>query len=432
MPESGIKCFYDPDKLEKILYNLLSNAIKYTPEGGEILFLVDYTSAKINLTKYDKLEITVKDSGIGIPADKVDKIFERFYQSETNGESYIGSSGIGLSFTKDLLDLLHGTISVKSNPDTGSTFKVVIPLGYKHLKESEYILKEQKTWVKEPGESETVKKLIEEDLTDDVLEKEETPRVLVVEDNAEVRNFIVEIVKEHYQVYAAIDGSAGLKIAQKELPDLIITDLMMPRMGGNELCEKIKTDERTNHIPVIMLTAKSSLDNKLEGYGYGADEYIVKPFHTKELMARVSNLLLQRKKLREKYGNEILLQPGNLKITSVDEQFLNRAIKTIEDHMDDELFNTSALGKELSMSHSTLFRKIQYLTNMSPTKFIQMIRLKRAAELLKNQFGNVSEIAFEVGFSNPSYFAKCFKKSYGLTPFEFQKQNENKSSKLSV
>jgi YesN/AraC family two-component response regulator len=219
----------------------------------------------------------------------------------------------------------------------------------------------------------------------------------------------------------AIDGSAGLKKAIDALPDLIITDLMMPKMDGIEMCKRIKSDERTSHIPVVMLTAKVTLEDKLEGFDTGVDDFIAKPFQMKELKARVHNLIEQRRKLRERFSRELTLEPHEITVNSYDEEFLNRAIVTVESHMSDENFGINNFQKELNMSPTTLFRKLHSLTNQSPSGFIRSIRIKRAAQLIKQNYGNIANIAYEVGFNNPSYFSKCFKEIIGISPAEYSK-----------
>jgi len=245
--------------------------------------------------------------------------------------------------------------------------------------------------------------------------------MLVVEDNQDIRIQLLDNFNRQYVIIEAIDGTAGLKKATETIPDIIITDLMMPGMDGIELCEKLKNDERTSHIPVIMLTARASLEDKIKGYQTGADDYMPKPFHMAELKVRVANLLEQRRNLRKRFGREVSLQPGDIAITPLDERFLNRAVEIVEKHMHDDTFNILNFRKEINMSGSTLFRKLHALTDQSPTEFIRTIRLKRAASLLEQNFGNVSQISYEVGFNNLSYFNKSFKKLFGVSPMEYLK-----------
>jgi DNA-binding response OmpR family regulator len=319
---------------------------------------------------------------------------------------------------------MHGTIKLDSIPGKGSTFTVVIPVGTNHLADDEYTLCELKKELKESAQviPHFQDSILERTTTqtEDNKEIKET-QVLVVEDNADILWFLCKELGTEFCMIEAIDGSAGLKLATEHMPDLIITDLMMPRMDGYELCKKLKADVRTSHIPVIMLTAKATLDDKLEGLEIGADDYISKPFDIKEVRIRAKNLIDQRRKLREKFGKEITLDPLDIVITPVDEKFLTRAMDVVETHMSDASFDISAFSDKMNMSRSTLFRKLEALTNMSPVEFIRNLRLKRAATLLKQNYGNVSEVALEVGFSNPSYFTQVFKKVFSVTPAQFAK-----------
>ena len=415
--------WFDDDKLEKIISNLLSNAFKYTDEGGKVLLELRQLEKQNGMENI--LEIDVSDTGHGIPKEEKEKIFDRFYQAEAHLKKVEGGTGIGLALAHDLVKLMHGTITVQSEVGSGSIFTVQIPLGKDHLKKNEFTLGEKR---KEAME--------ESNLTDGVPVSDNEPKekicwkgrksgdsslILVVEDNPEIREMLSESLEPEFIIVEAVDGSAGLKLALEQIPELIITDLMMPRMDGFELCEQLKTNVRTSHIPVIMLTAKANLDDKLRGLETGADAYIPKPFELKEVIARTRNLITQRKKLREKFGSEITLNPMEIVITPVDEKFLTRAIEVVEKHMKDEHFDVAHLCKELNMSRSTLFRKMVALVDQSPVEFIRTLRLKRAASLLKQQYGNVSEVALEVGFSSPSYFTHVFRKAYHLTPAKFAK-----------
>ena len=249
------------------------------------------------------------------------------------------------------------------------------------------------------------------------------PQILIVEDNPDVRMHILENLEEEFLIKEAANGEEGLEKAIESVPDLVITDLMMPKMDGVEMCKRLKTDERTSHIPVIMLTAKANVESKIEGLETGADDYITKPFNIKELIARVKNLIEQRKKLRERFSRDVKLEPKDIAITSADEKFLNRAIGIIEKHMDDFEFDAQTLQEGMNLSRSQLFRKLKALTDQSTTEFIRAIRLKRGAKLLEQKFGNVAEVTYEVGFNNLSYFARCFKKMYGVSPSDYMKQS---------
>jgi len=422
LPEKPIKTFYDADKLEKILSNLLSNAFKFTPEKGTIDCKMEYLE-KTDKKKTPEVRITVKDSGKGIPPEQSEKIFDRFYQVEEQKEG--GGTGIGLSLTRELVDLLHGKISVESKPEKGSCFTVTFPVGKDHLKKSEFVMLK-------PGDKQDrvlIPELMEEEeraILEEFDEEEEDgkPILLVVEDNADVRAHIYENLNAEFHFLEAADGEEGLKKAIEKIPDLVVTDLMMPWKDGVEMTKELKTNECTSHIPVIMLTAKANVESKIEGLETGADDYITKPFNIDELKARITNLIEQRKKLRERFSQEVKLEPKDIAITSADVKFLDRAIAIIEEHMGDFEFDAATFQEEMNMSRSQLFRKLRALTDQSATEFIRSIRLKRAANLFEQGFGNVAEVTYEVGFNNLSYFAKCFKEVYGVSPSEYGKTRE--------
>jgi DNA-binding response OmpR family regulator len=341
---------------------------------------------------------------------------------ETSLKKDGGGTGIGLALTRDLVNLMHGTINLDSIPGKGSTFTVVIPLGVNHLTDDEYTIRKSGKKLKESAKliPQLQEAVLERTSTDTDKETKET-LVLIVEDNADILWFLCNELGNEFGLIEAVDGSAGLKLAKEHMPDLIITDLMMPRMDGYELCEKLKSDVLTSHIPIIMLTAKATIGDRLKGLELGADDYISKPFDINEVRIRTRNLIDQRRKLREKFGKEITLEPIDIAITSVDEKFLTQAMDVVDTHMSDASFDISVFSDKMHMSRSTLFRKLEALTSMSPVEFIRSLRLKRAATLLKQQYGNVSEVALEVGFSNPSYFTQVFKKAFSVTPAQFAK-----------
>jgi signal transduction histidine kinase/DNA-binding response OmpR family regulator/streptogramin lyase len=427
IPIGKYNTWFDYDILEKIVSNLLSNAFKFTPEAGEVTFRAHWFHGETPESP-DQLEFSISDQGPGIPEDSMDKIFTRFYQVEGESHPTTAGTGIGLSLVKDLVKLNHGEIKVDSDLGKGSTFTVQFPLGKNHLTESEYIIASEKEPLNiAPNRKEEI--VLSEKLTNELrkpLNNEIKPVVLVVDDNADIRNHISENLESKYQIIEAVNGRAGLKKAQEIIPDLMITDLIMPIMDGIELCRQIRIDERTSHIPIIMLTAKTSMEEKLVGLETGADDYISKPFHMKELISRIANLIEQRKTLRERFSKEIILEPYEISITSMDEAFLTRAIETIEKHLNDEKFDISKFQKAMHMSHSTLFRKLQALTNLSPSGFIRNIRLKRAAQMLSENYGNVAEVSYEVGFSNPAYFSKCFKNLFGMSPMDYLHKSTQK------
>ncbi len=424
IPDEVMNCYFDRDKVEKILLNLLSNAFKYTPEKGEITCSATYrTEKKAGGAQY--LEMMVKDTGPGIPAEQLDKIFDRFYQVDDGWKKETSGTGIGLSLTRELTTLQHGEIRVESSPQKGSCFLVKLPVGKEHLQEHEYVITESE---ESGGQSIIIKCSLSDNQPDDMTNTYEIngsgdrPVVLVVDDNQDIRNHIRESLNKDFIVAEACNGKEGLEKALNIIPDMVVTDLMMPETDGLELCKKMKTDERTSHVPIIMLTAKAEVEDKIEGLETGADDYITKPFNKKELIIRIKNLIEQRNKLREKYANQISLEAHQNNVKSVDEKFLEHARAIIEANISDCNFDVNSFCAEMGMSRMQLFRKLKALLNQTPNELIRNLRLQRAVYLMKQNFGNVAEITFEVGFNNLSYFAKCFKDKYGLLPSEYQKQ----------
>lgn len=414
--------WFDYDKIEKIATNILSNAFKFTPVGGEIDFSARYIRGESSGMPVT-LEFSVKDTGPGIQEKSLEKIFDRFYQvQETLGAENQGT-GIGLSLSLELARLMHGDISVSSVLNSGSVFTVTVPLGKDHLDKNEYVEIKRRDEMRIVGDSDIYSH--EFDVSAGMEEKDEEkgkPVILIVDDNRDMRGQLSENLEGLYNVRLAVDGISGLKKALDLIPDLIVTDLMMPNMGGMELCRLVKENELTCHVPVIMLTAKDTSEDRVTGLETGADDYIAKPFRMQELKARVANLINQRRQLRERFSREIILQPSGVTVTSADEKFLNKAIAVIEERMKDETFSLDEFHREMNLSRSTMFRKLSALTGQSPTEFIRTIRLKRAAALLLQNFGNVSEVSYEVGIYNISWFNRSFKQLYGVSPGEYVKK----------
>jgi signal transduction histidine kinase/DNA-binding response OmpR family regulator len=416
--EKNIRIF-DASKLEKIINNLVSNAVKFTGENGKI-------SCYANFHQPNTLELIVEDDGKGIPKDELDEIFNRFHQVKSRDEVINIGTGIGLSLTKELVTLMHGKIEVESEVEKGSKFTVTLPLGKEHLNEDEFQLVQNLN--SKAHETCQIKK--PDDIADECVniqdsdkENESLPHILIVEDHADIREFIAENLKDCFFVEQAENGKTGLESAIKNIPDLVITDIVMPKMDGIEMCRNLKTDEKTSHIPVVMLTGKSGIEDRLLGLDTGADAYLTKPFNIKELRLQVTKLIEQRKKLRERFTRELHLEPRDIAVTSADEKFINRAMEIIEKNIGNSEFEVRHFEEEMFMSRMQLFRKIKALTNQTPGDFIRTIRLKRAASLIKQNFGNIAQITFEVGFNNPSYFAKCFKDLYGVLPSDYLKNH---------
>jgi ligand-binding sensor domain-containing protein/signal transduction histidine kinase/DNA-binding response OmpR family regulator len=414
--EDEIKAFFDRDKLEKILYNLLSNALKFTPAGGKI---------SVNIkTDNGHVLISVEDNGQGIPEQNIDKIFECFNHF-SDARFSVHGTGIGLSFSKGLVELHHGELlvesSVATDTESGYTcFTVKLPLGSAHLKPEEinpdFKDSENIAQYYTPG-LDPEQQLIRTAEMD--IENVDKPLMLVVEDNIEVLNFIASTFTNDYNVYTAEDGLKGWQMATEIIPDIIISDVMMPNMNGITLCNQVKSDIRTSHIPIILLSARTPLIFKIEGLETGADDYITKPFSVSVLETRVRNLVESRKKLRDRYRKEISLQPRNVAITSPDEKFLSKVMNFIEANISEPILTVEELGKEIGMSRVTLYRKIKALTNQTAIEFIRGVRIKRAAQLLEQNKFNVNEVSYMVGFMDVDYFRKCFKEQFGYTPKEY-------------
>jgi signal transduction histidine kinase/DNA-binding response OmpR family regulator len=406
-PEQLSNAYFDRDKLEKIISNLLSNAFKFTPSGKQIAVSIQEVEGN--------LQIRIKDSGVGMPAEEASRIFDRFYQVE--GTEAHGS-GIGLALVNELVQLYRGEICVESAVNKGTTFELTLPISKTAFNDSEIKSKPIDTSSKLSRERidlivESVDKITEGDSS-------QAPVVLVVEDNPDLRQYISNTLRPHYQTILASDGVEGLEVAIAQTPDLIISDVLMPKMNGFQLCEALKEDQRTSHIPIILLTAKAGQEHKIEGLETGADDYLTKPFDHQELLIRTKNLIQQRKQLREKYAGEMVLRPSAVAITSVDEQFLQSVTDTIEANIDNENFSVEELARAVAFSRSQLHRKLKALIDKSPNALIRDFRLIRAKELLEKGAGNVSEVATAVGYNSLSYFTQSFKQAFGVLPKEIR------------
>ena len=402
----------DQEKMEKVMHNLLSNAFKFTKENGEVI---------LNLkTEERQCVIIVKDTGIGIPAIQLDKVFDRFYQVDSSQTRGYEGSGLGMALAKELVELHKGKISVESKEGVGTTFAVYLPLGKEHLRKEE---------ITDLGYSKKAEMasdvMISEESPIQLTDEKETvpvesqPVLLIVEDNADMRHYIRKTLSDQYQIIEAENGKTGVKMAGESIPDLIISDIMMPEMDGYKLCELIKTNETTSHIPVILLTAKADRESRLTGLETGADDYLSKPFDADELRLIVRNRIEERNKMKERFSREVTLEPRQISITSLDEKFITKVLAIIEAHMDDEDFSIDELSREAGYSNMHFYRKIKALAGQTPSQFLRTIRLKRAAELLSKNSDNVTQIAYSVGFSSLSYFNKCFKEQFGMTPGQF-------------
>ncbi len=409
----------DQEKISRIVFNLLSNALKYTPAGGEIFVSLKDEGANLRLD--------VRDTGKGISQDEADKIFERFFQAK----GAASGTGIGLALVKSFVELHHGEARVESEPGKGSDFIVVIP---REQEGDSQVIHNDVDIVDNSvnASASTGKNVVDESVLqyiDDgdrsrgkvqqlVNENTNRPTVLVIDDNTDIRQYERTLLQDEYIVLEAADGKEGLAVALKEVPDLVICDVMMPVMDGLELTERLKTNTATSHIPVIMLTAKNLEEHRAEGYEHGADSYITKPFHSKVLLARIENLLRQRQLLKNLYqgSKEAEKEISEAHLEDRDRQFLKQLQAIIQKNLSDSEFGVEDMGQQIGLSRVQLYRKVKAMTGSSVVDLLRKARLAKARRLLETRSMSVSEVAYEVGFSAPSYFTKCFKEEYGMLP----------------
>ncbi|MGK7393009.1 MAG: ATP-binding protein [Candidatus Cyclobacteriaceae bacterium M3_2C_046] len=412
IPEQELIVRLDPDKMEKIIYNLLSNAFKFTPAGGVV-------SLHLEIVDPDRINLVVSDSGIGIPLHLQEKIFERFFQADnSNTRSYEGS-GIGLSLTRELVEMHQGSINLDSKEGKGCIFAVALP---RNADPAQPILPDQLKEATLPSFSTLpLSRSVPEEIPEPAQPVEHLPQVLLVEDHDDLRNYLLQEMKRNYNLIAAPNGKTGFNLALEKIPDLIITDIMMPEMDGLTLTRLLRDDTRTCHIPVIMLTARDEKEIKLKGFEQGAIQYLTKPFDMNELQAIIQSLFNQRDKMRRKLNQEILLQPSLVNLENPDEVFLQKLVKLIEANIENEAFSVEQLQKEIAMSRMQLHRKLKALTNQSASEFIRSVKLKRAAQILRQPGVQITEAAYMAGFNHMSYFSKCFKEMFGMLPSEFVK-----------
>ena len=408
---SGIDTFsmaFDADKVGKIVMNLLSNAFKFTPEGGRVTVMIEHVTGTP-----DTLEIKIADTGIGISDVDKEHIFDRFYQADHKGVEETTGNGIGLSLVRDFVTLHEGEVKVFDNIGTGSVFVIQFPV--KHV-ETQVQLPEETGMSVGDEEDREMKEEVREETG-----RKDFPLLLVVDDNEDFRIFMRYSLELQYRVKLAVNGNEAWVMMQEELPDLVISDVMMPQMDGNELCRLIKQDKRIAHIPVILLTARQNTEAKLEGLQTGADDYVTKPFNMTILVLRIRKLIELSRYHRVTQGM-IDPAPSEIVITSLDEKLIEKAIKYVEDNMSRTELSVEELSRELGMSRVHLYKKLLQITGKTPIEFIRVIRLKRAAQLLRESQLHVSEVAFEVGFNNPKYFSKYFRDEFGVLPSVYQEK----------
>ncbi|NNF74366.1 MAG: response regulator [Flavobacteriaceae bacterium] len=396
--------YFDRDVIEKIVTNLLSNAIKYSPHNGMV---------QINSFINDgQLVFSVTNDGNTLDKEDLPRLFKRFYQTSKNSEGV----GVGLALVKELATLSHGQVIAQiSDPDL-IQFTLTIPIERSYYNRSE--LRESPSDLLEVDEMNEALALNPDDIIGD-----EKPLLLVVEDDAEIRRYIQSIFEKDYKLIKAADGKSGCEKAINQIPDLIISDIMMPGMDGLELSSTLKLDERTSHIPIILLTAKSGDEHEMEGLKTGADAYVTKPFRAANLKIRVDQLIDLRRKLRQRYDQEADVNPKELSLSTADQRFFERLQKILDTQLTDPQFNADRFASEMAMSRMQLHRKLKALTGLSSSEFIRSQRIKMAVKILKTREVSVSELAYDIGFNTPSYFIKCFKEALGQTPLEYQKRS---------
>lgn len=410
--------WFDADKLDKIIYNLFSNALKFTPQGGEIILTIDLNGVNLNQNNNEsdekKFLICMKDSGIGISFDEQNRIFERFYQVKNSHN--IHGTGIGLSLVNELVKLHRGKIDLKSEPNKGSEFTIILPLwvNESELPSQAIIIKDSEVKLAEKSKLDLESSLETKDHSSD-----KSATLLIIEDDIDMRHYIKSQFQDNYKVMEAYDGKQGINSALEIIPDAIICDVMMPGLDGYKVCKTLKHDQRTSHIPIVMLTAKSSEENTIVGLESGADDYIAKPFSSAILQVKIKNLIESRELLRTKFMNEPFAAINEISPSKVDESLIKKAYAIVEENLSNPSFDVNEFSREIGISRTQLYRKIQAISGQPVKEFIRIIRLKKAVELLHSNEKNISEIAYTVGFSSLSYFTTSFTDYFGINPSKY-------------
>ena len=400
-PEDDVWVSVDPVKIRDVVYNLLSNAIKFTPEDGRVGVAL--------LLREGGVVLEVSDTGTGIPEQKLSQVFQRFFQLPEQSTTDIPGTGIGLAIVRELVALHGGTVEVESAPGRGTTFRVVLPA---ERQGAVQVVSGTPTNIRETATEQ------DEHRGDD-----DRPHVLVVEDNDELRQLLRRLLEPAYRVTGAGNGAAGVELARELGPDLVLSDVMMPEMDGYDLSKALKASLETSHIPIVLLTARGDRDDRIHGLEYGADDYLTKPYNERELLARIDNLIENRRLLRRRFGEPTApaAAPAELATNALDEAFLESALKIVDKHLDDVSFKVADFAREINMSTASLNRKLRGLVDQSTNQFVQSVRLQRAAELLATRGHTVGEVADQTGFSSSTYFVRLFREKYGVTPGAYQR-----------
>ena len=424
----SVLVWVDIERMESVVYNLLSNALKFTPNGGRIEVILSLREEGESVT------LTVRDTGIGIPKDKQGMIFERFAQASRAVDSNMKGSGIGLSLCRDIVTLHHGEISVDSRPGEGASFTVKLKLGNAHFGMEQIDFSGAGA-----GEGKRRDDYMVSDFTAadsqrrvDVAPPKDAQKILLVEDNRELRIFMYNSLIDTYYVVEADDGAEALEKIRSEMPDIIVTDLMMPRMDGIELIDKVRHDFTMSHIPIVMLTARHSPDDRVKAMEFGADGYITKPFSIEQLLARIDNLLTQRRKLFEKFSSQsarnkvVELAVEDVVVTDRDEEFMKNVMAWLGENVENSELTIDQLASHLGLGRTTMYNKLKSLTGKSPVELIKEYRITKSKLLLRTGQFSVSEVAYKVGFSDPGYFSRCFREQFHMSPAEYLKTHNLK------
>ena len=424
----SVLVWVDIERMESVVYNLLSNALKFTPNGGRIEVILALREEEESVT------LTVRDTGIGIPKDKQGMIFERFAQASRAVDSNMKGSGIGLSLCRDIVTLHHGEISVDSRPGEGASFTVKLKLGNAHFGMEQIDFSGAGA-----GEGKRRDDYMVSDFTAadsqrrvDVAPPKDAQKILLVEDNRELRIFMYNSLIDTYYVVEADDGAEALEKIRSEMPDIIVTDLMMPRMDGIELIDKVRHDFTMSHIPIVMLTARHSPDDRVKAMEFGADGYITKPFSIELLLARIDNLLTQRRKLFEKFSSQsarnkvVELAVEDVVVTDRDEEFMKNVMAWLGENVENSELTIDQLASHLGLGRTTMYNKLKSLTGKSPVELIKEYRITKSKLLLRTGQFSVSEVAYKVGFSDPGYFSRCFREQFHMSPAEYLKTHNLK------
>lgn len=393
---------HDPEKIQHILSNLIGNAIKFTPVGGDIYLFTEVAE--------QELKLFIKDTGIGIPASNLPHIFNRFYQVEEVQESTTQKgTGIGLALSKELVELMEGTIKVESQVAKGTTFSITLPIRKEASKQNSPSVFTIPANTAIANFNEIIQGPVPQN----------TARILLIEDNPDVAQYIISCLETTYQVDHAMNGAIGIENAMHLIPDIVISDIMMPEKDGFEVVQALKNDQRTNHIPLILLSAKADIESKMKGLERGADDFLAKPFAKRELLIKVANLLAARERLRLRYTSDVKEEVLE-EVLSPEDEFVHNIRSIIESNLDNYTFGSSELVKASMMSRTQLFLKLKALTGYSASQYIRLLRLQKAKNLLKTSSLNISEIAYTVGFGDPKYFSRVFSQEFGIPPTQFR------------